>query len=248
MRLRERFAHAARGALGLIFHEACAGCGAAGSGPLCAACMGDVRLRPRNLCAVCARPLDFDYAIETGAEYECGACRADPPPYDAACWALYYEGTARELVHAFKFAGRRGLAEPLARLAGEVLEPWLLARPGAVIVPAPLSWRRLYARGYNHAYLLARALARRTGHEVIEDAVRRVRHTPPQFGLNIKERAANVKGAFRVVKPAALEGRDVIVFDDILTTGATVTELAKMISKVKPASVAVAAALRAGED
>jgi len=248
MRTLERFAHAARGALGLIFPEMCLGCGAGGQGPLCAVCGENVRIRPRNLCSVCARPLDFDYAIETGAEYECGACRADPPPYDAACWALYYEGTARELIHAFKFSGRRGLAKTLARLAGEVLEPWLLARPGAVIVPAPLSWRRLYTRGYNHAYLLAEELARRTGHEVIEDAVRRVRHTPPQFGLTTSERAANVKGAFRVANPAALEGRDVIVFDDILTTGATVTELAKVINKAKPASVSVAAALRAGEE
>lgn len=216
------------------------------TGGLCAACYGDVAVKPKNACAVCARPLDFDYEIQTGADYACGQCRADPPPYDGLCYALEYEGPARELVHKFKFAAQPGLAASLAELGKDTLAPWLEGLGDVIVVPVPLSARRLFTRGYNPAYLLARRFAGWTGAEATDGVMRRVRNTRPQFELSPDERAANVKGAFAVAAPERVKGRRVVLFDDIYTTGATAKECAKTLDKAGAKEVWVAALCRAG--
>lgn len=203
-------------------------------------------MAPGNVCAVCGRPLDFDYEIETGESYKCGECLKSFPPYSALRFALLYEGPARELVHRFKFQGERRLARDLAELGKGALLPWMKTSGEAVIVPVPLARGRLYTRGYNPAYLLARLFGGWTGLEVAEGALRRVRKTAPQFGLNRDERRKNVRGAFSVYDERAIRGRRVILFDDIHTTGATVAECCKTLKKAKPDDIRVATLFRAG--
>ncbi|MDH4183080.1 MAG: ComF family protein [Nitrospinota bacterium] len=240
----------AASALGALFPSSCLSCRQPrpiAEAGLCQQCLGTLRYPPLNLCAICAASLDFTYEIDTGTEYFCGQCRQNPPPYGAAVYALAYEGPARDLIHAFKFGYSPYLAKPLAMLGRERLVPWLAARKGSVIVPTPLHWRRLYWRGYNHAYLLAVRLGRMAGLPVEEGLLTRTRHTAQQFGLSRDKRNENVKSAFKAPNPARVQGRDIILFDDIVTTGATVGECAKAIWKAKPNSVSVASLCKAGD-
>jgi len=246
----ERFSAAARAAHTALFPERCLSClrirGAGGAAGLCLGCRGLLRPPPANICAACALPLDFTFDIDTGTEYFCGKCRLDPPPFDAAMYAIAYEGPIREVIHAFKFGQSPHLAGPLADMGMERLAPWLAQRRGAVIIPVPLHWRRLHWRGYNHAYLLASRLGRMAGLAVDEGLLRRARHTKQQYGLNREERGKNVKEAFSTPAPEKLAGRDVVLFDDIITTGATARECCKTLQKCKPNSVAVATLCKAG--
>ncbi len=231
-----------------LFPSLCVSCGGARpgftNGALCQKCEAQIMFRPKNICGVCATPLEFDYEIETGETYKCGECILSPPRYEALRFALIYSGPVRELFHAFKFQGQRRLAAPLAALGQGELAPWLREWPDAVIIPAPLAMRKLYTRGYNPSYLLAKILGSKAGLEVAEGALRRMRPTAPQFGLNTAQRAKNVKGAFKVHSPESIRGRRVIFFDDILTTGATVRECSRIIKKARPKALRVATLCR----
>jgi len=132
--------------------------------------------------------------------------------------AVAFEGPARSAVHALKYDGVKRLAEPLALLMVAALEnvDWSVH----MVCPVPLHRRRLQERGYNQSALLARALAERMKWEFCEEAISRVRETETQTHLNAQQRRENVAGAFAVT-PAQVEGRCVVVVDDVLTTGAT---------------------------
>ncbi|HEB73401.1 MAG TPA: ComF family protein [Nitrospirae bacterium] len=249
--LRHGFASAYK----TIFPGRCSACAGALKDPapeaprLCAGCFGSVRLTPEKHCAICQKPLEFDYEIETGQTYACGECRLNPPIYDQRRGALIYEGAVRQLIHKFKYQGASGLAHLLAMLGESKLVPWLAGYSGAVIVPVPLHRSKLLSRGYNPPYLLALRFAHSAGLEVAEGSLlRRIRNTRPQFGLKADERIKNVKGAFKVLNRSDIKGRTVIVFDDVYTTGATMDACCKAIKKAKPERILVAALCRAGVD
>ncbi|VAX21634.1 hypothetical protein MNBD_NITROSPINAE02-780 [hydrothermal vent metagenome] len=237
--------------LAALFPSPCVSCGGARpgvtNGALCRKCQSQIEFCPKNICCVCGAPLEFDYEIETGETYKCGECIARPPRYEELRFAMVYSGPVRELFHAFKFQSQRRLAAPLAALGQGALAPWLREWPDAVIIPTPLAMRKLYTRGYNPSYLLAKILADMAGLKVAEGALRRIRPTTPQFGLNSAQRVKNVKGAFEVHSPKSIRGRRVIFFDDILTTGATIRECCKTIKKAKPKALRVATLCRVAD-
>jgi len=239
-----------RAAYQALFPQGCLSCqrrhGPFGPSGLCENCLESLKLPPLNTCASCASPLDFTFEVDTGVEYFCGECRLNPPPFDYAKYALSYEGPVRQVIHEFKFGQSPYLAGPLAEMGKDRLAPWLAARKDALIVPVPLHWRRLHWRGYNHAYLLAKKLADMAGLAVAEGALTRTRHTQHQFGLSREERGKNVKAAFTATRPEMLAGRDVIILDDIITTGATARECCDTVLKCEPNSVSIATLCKAG--
>lgn len=228
-------------ALDLVFPPLCPVCdGLLGTGrrdPLCGACWEGLERIAPPWCRCCGVPL--------GIEGLCGACRSRRPPFAYARAALRYGDLAREAIHAFKFGGRRGLAYPLGDLLAGL---GLSALPGAapdVLVPVPLHPRRARERGYNQALLLARRLERAWGVPSVAEALQRVAPTRPQTDLDAVERRRNVRDAFAVRWPELIAGRHVVLVDDVLTTGATAGECARILVRAGAAAVGAVTVARA---
>jgi ComF family protein len=188
---------------------------------LCPACI-DTHGRERPRCLRCG--------LGTGQPLaRCGHCLQDPPPQWRTVCALDYLFPWDRLIGQFKFQRRLDLAAPLAALLERAL-PLELAPEGSndrpLVVPVPLSEARLAVRGFNQAWELARRVARARGLPTLPDALRRVLNTEAQAGLGRSERQRNLRNAFAPAAHAALQGRDVALVDDVMTTGATAAECA----------------------
>ena len=185
------------------------------------------------VCARCGAP----FAHNHGEGAECAACIAEPPSYDSARAAVLYDEASHGLIVSFKHADRTELADLFGRWLARAGAPYL--REGSVVMPTPLHRRRLLARRYNQAASLASALARRTGAPLLQDALVRTRATPPQKALSASARKRNVSGAF-AVRPERLQdvkGAQVVLIDDVLTTGATLSACARALKKAGAARV-----------
>ena len=202
-----------------IFGGTCLLCrGAAAEALLCAACDADLPRLEEPLCPRCALP------SPQGAV--CGRCLARPPHFDATVAALVYRFPADVLVQALKFRGELALAAVLARLLARRIGA---DRPASCLVPVPIAAERLRERGFNQALEIARHVARATGTRLAPELCERARHTPPQIELPWAERGRNVRGAFRA--PRALDGAAIAVLDDVMTTGATLDEIAATLKR-----------------
>jgi ComF family protein len=217
-------------ALDLVFPAICPVCdGPLGAGrrdPLCGRCWDAMpRLAP-PWCERCGRQF-FTFAPSApAASGVCQSCATESPAYAWARAATAYDGVVRDALHAFKFGGKRALARPLAALIVETLGDHASDEIDA-LVPVPLAPARERERGFNQAELLAERLAPALDVPV-ERWLRRTRATSPQTELSATERRANVRGAFRA--SAAVDGRAVAIVDDVLTTGATVSECARALA------------------
>jgi ComF family protein len=215
-----RLSHALAGALDVVLPPHCMACRAPVEGPgrLCAECWAGADFIAPPFCAACGLPFDYD----PGAGAVCGGCAGEPPAFDRARSVLRYATVARRLVVGLKHRDRTHLAPALGTwLARTGVE---LVAEAELVVPVPLHRARLIARRFNQAALLARALARKAGLEAVADALVRRKPTRPQAGLTRAQRRLNVAGAFAVParRRALIEGRRVVLVDDVLTTGATV--------------------------
>jgi len=192
----------------------------AGASHLCVACENELP-RVAIACPQCAVPV-----VTPGL---CAACLQHPPPYAAALAPLVYTGAVRYLLTQFKYHQRLSCGVPLARVLLQAVRARDEPLPQALI-PVPIHAQRLAERGFNQSLELARPLGRVLGVAVLDDDVRRVRATVPQNQLAQDERVANVRGVFALRKGVILP-KHVAIVDDVLTTGATVRELAKVLRK-----------------
>lgn len=198
-----------------LLPHACLLCGQPADAALCPGCAADLPPPAGHACPVCAQPI----AAPAPA---CGACLKSPPAFDATRAALRYALPADRLVLMLKFGHRLASAEFLAArmLAGP--------RPaGDVLVPVPLSRERLAARGFNQAVELARPLARALGLPLDLASLGRVRDTQPQSRLPWRARRGNLRRAFACATD--FSGRAVIVVDDVMTSGATLDTVARVL-------------------
>ena len=203
----------------LVFGGTCFVCRGAARGTLCELCDADLPRLPGSLCPRCA--------LESPSGAVCGRCLAHPPHYDATLAAFAYRFPADVLVHALKFRGELALGPYLASLLSEKISPQSVD----CILAVPLSGERLRERGYNQSVEIARHL----GARLALDACTRERDAPPQAGLDREARRRNVRGAFRCKRSFA--GERVAVVDDVMTTGATLDELARELKAAGAASV-----------
>jgi ComF family protein len=220
--------------------------------PLCGACWTQLPRIGPPWCRRCGQPMaSFPAAAVAGAlplradgGPLCGACRREPPVFAYARAAVRYEDVAREALHAFKFWGHRALARPLGDLLVEAVGGRLPAGPPDLLVPVPLHPRRERERGFNQSRLLARRLARAWGCPVADDVLVRSVATPSQTSLDGAARRANVRRAFRLRRAELVAGRHVVLVDDILTTGATLSECARCLLEASPRTIGVLAVAR----
>jgi ComF family protein len=215
------------------------------AGAQCPDCARRLTLPGGFLCHRCGVPLGGGMLAEREeGRFLCPGCRESPPDYDEARAALLYDEGAKALILALKHGRRGDLARWLARRMA-FAAPHLLARAEAV-VPVPLHWRRLVARGYNQAALIAAHLARRAGAPLLPRALRRWRATPMLGGLGAAERARLLEGVFSVAPSAVgrIAGRRVLLVDDVLTSGATASACARALKAGGAAAVDVLAAAR----
>jgi ComF family protein len=217
----------ATAAVDILLPPRCLSCGAAATaaGTLCAECWRAITFLDRPCCACCGLPFDF----ELGESALCGDCAREPPRFDRARSAMRYDEASRKLILAFKHGDRLHLAPAfgqwLKRAGAELL------RDADLIVPVPLHWTRLFARRYNQAALLARALAAQGGPPMAPDWLIRKRRTPSQGRQSAVARRRNVAGAFAMRPGKSIAGLRVVLIDDVLTTGATVSECARILKR-----------------
>lgn len=215
-------------------------------GTVCAACFGTLSAITPPFCRRCGVPFAHaGQAAEAGAEgLVCAPCRERPPAFREARAALRYDAGAKRLILPFKHGDRTDLARPLARHMARAGAP-LLARAD-VIVPVPAHWRRLVRRRYDQAALLARALGSIAGRPVVPDMLRRQRATVPLGDKRALERDLAVSGAFAVSRRGLplLRGRQVLLVDDVVTSGATARACAEALLGAGAAAVDVLAVAR----
>jgi ComF family protein len=209
---------------------------------LCAGCLE--RLESERLtgplCVVCGLSLPGSDGTE-----ECLSCRALHPPFYRARAFFPYSGPAASIVRSYKYHGNYFLGPRLLR--------WVLERHGIppglgnheCLVPVPLHPRRHRERGYNQATLLARVLARHAGQPLLTRALRRIRHTDQQALLPRPERRENVRGAFNP-GPQKVDGKHLLLIDDVMTTGATAGECAAVLKRAGAKKVSVLTLVSAG--
>ncbi len=210
----------------------CGICRGWGWSMLCGSCIERFAKR-RARCRRCALPVGD--AIEV-----CGRCLIEPPSHDLAISALDYAAPWDGVIAQFKFHSALELAAALTERLLAATRATPLPPPG-LILPAPVSPRRLRERGYNQAWELARRLASRLGAPASPDLLLRVADRPPQLSLPRKDRLANVRNAFAVdpLRRGELNGRDVTVVDDVMTTGATAEEITGVLRRAGAARVQI---------
>lgn len=201
--------------LGRIVSQPCLLCGARAHGaPLCPVCLGELPRLPASRCPLCALPTP-------GGEV-CGACLKRPPAFERCRAVLVYAHPTDVLIQRLKYAGELVLAGFLADLLVRGIDT---ADLPDLILPMPLHPHRLGERGFNQAVEIGRALSARLNRPLAVNACKRVRDTPAQAGLDLKERRRNLRGAFQCA--VDLKGRRVVLLDDVMTSGASLDELAK---------------------
>ena len=207
----------------VFFSDSCFLCRGKAEGLLCRPCDADLPRLGTELCPRCA------LAAPAGAV--CGRCLTQPPAYDATTAALAYRFPADALVQALKFRGELALAPFLGNLLSECVSNTDVD----CVVPVPLSPERLRSRGYNQALEIARHVARPARVELAPELCERTRDTPAQTDLPPAARATNVRAAFHC--PRLLAGARVAVLDDVMTTGATLEEIAATLKRAGAARV-----------
>lgn len=204
-----------------IYPPECMACGCQvdNTFALCPSCWADTPFILGAACDLCGTPLPGQ--AEPGAKLRCDGCRANPPPWDKGRAVMSYHGIARKLVLGLKHGDR----VDVARAAG----PWLaraaadLVTPDTTIIPVPLFRARLWRRRYNQSALLAQALGRFTGTEVMLQGLLRIKTTPSLDGKSREERFALLQEVITANPRDDLSGRDVVLLDDVMTSGATLS-------------------------
>jgi len=247
--------HAAESLFATLFPSDCRLCGAPlvkiSSLPVCEDCLSAMRPIPGEVCSVCGEGLVSPYAFaQEHDEPRCGLCRRLGPPFAKATAYGSYDGGLRELIHLLKYEQVRPAANVLGRMLAEAITD-LSSSVGEtclLVVPVPLHTRKVRQRGFNQAELIARAALKLkpVGMQLTLESgiLERRRETQSQIGLTRHQRRENMRGAFAVTKPAEVQDREILLVDDVFTTGTTVSECARMLRRAGSPRVWVATVAR----
>jgi ComF family protein len=212
--------------LDLVFPPACLLCDAQVlvAHSLCADCWGKMTFISDPLCSVCGVP--FPVALED--ENICHICLQNKPIFTMARAVVRFDDATAQLIHNFKYYDRPDYAVLMASLMSKYHDAQLYN--AALITPVPMHSKRLRERQYNQAGLLAKHIARKIGVRFVPDLLIKTKHTPSQSGLTAEARKENIKDAFVMNPKFKLRNQSIILVDDVITTGATMNECARVLA------------------
>jgi competence protein ComFC len=223
-----------RNALHILYPLRCGGCGAEGS-IFCKACADTLRaVEEPSTCPVCGRWI--------GERIVCGECITETRGFQEGFYGFYFENRLRDALHAFKFQGRKDVGKCLvaaakSRIAG-------LSEKIDIIVPIPVTEKRLRERGFNQSFIIAEEIAAIIEKPVYHSVLFKTKETRDQYSLSRSERQKNVRGVFSVKAGDSIRGKRILLVDDLFTTGYTIREASKALTGKKPAAIVVFALAR----
>jgi len=201
----------------------------------CPTCLAQVNFFSSPRCFRCG----IGFPSPSDVDHLCSECLTQERHFSRARAVCVYEGAIMEAISRLKYGGLTRLAKPLGNLLAEYQDPDFPLSENDLLIPVPLHPRRLRERGFNQSLLLARQVSRRRSIPLNFTALRRARQTQPQTQLSGAERRKNVRGAFEVGKREAVEGKRILLIDDVFTTGATVQECASVLREARAGEVHV---------
>lgn len=218
--------------LNILFPETCPICRKPSSdhwtAPICTECWQSIQPYTGPKCRKCGKPLNSD------ASTVCGDCLKDEPAFESAGSFGLYDGALRKAINLLKYHNVKRLSKPLSDIILRIKIPRVDA-----VLPVPLYKKRLRQREFNQSALIAKYTARSLGLILIVDSLVKNRDTKPQVGLSSDERRKNMRNAFGIQNKEMIEGKNILLVDDVSTTGATVRECSKILKKAGAGEVHV---------
>ncbi len=209
-------------------------------GFFCASCWSEVKRSEGATCPRCAEPFPSQVTLTHSPQHLCGDCRKSPPAFSRAITPYSYETTLAKGILLLKYQQKTRLVSCFVDLLLDDLRSLAFDQ----VLAIPLHSRRLQSREFNQSLLLAKGLAEQLNRPLLIDVMRRTKETLPQVGLSLKDRKKNVHRAFQVTKPERVIGQRLLLVDDVYTTGATLREGAKVLTKAGAKEVFVTAIAR----
>ncbi len=192
----------------------------------CRDCLSSLAVVESPFCPVCSSPLETG-----GADRVCRECNTHPPSFDMLVAPYLYESPLMECIHQFKYRPKPHMGDSLGPLLASFAHETLYGMDHPLLIPVPLHKKKLRERGFNQALVLARHVANALRGEIDFVSLKRHRATVPQTELDKKQRKRNVRGAFVLADSDKISDREVILVDDVATTGSTLNECAKLLKK-----------------
>ena len=194
---------------------------------ICDNCSRSLKKITHPYCSVCGIP----FVSKAGEDHLCGKCIVKKPYYDEMRAPYLYDGPIMDAIQRIKYSGRSYIADSLGLLLGEYAKEWLGKTEKMILLPVPLHIKRMRSRGFNQSMILSKKINEILHANLDFKTLERTRNTKTQTGLKFKERLKNVKGAFEVLNNLKIKGKDIILVDDVATTGNTINECARVLKK-----------------
>lgn len=213
--------------LNIVYHHTCASCGKKGY-IICKECKDSFFLIDYNIvCPICGRYV--------GKRIICGECMSSKRYFSEGYFGFQYENKIREAIHTFKFKGRPEVGRELVSFIKHIV--LLFAEKIELIIPMPVTEKRLRERGFNQSYVISYEISKMINKPVCDSVLIKTKETKDQYLLSREERKKNVKGAFTLKNADVIKGKKLLLVDDLFTTGFTANEASFILNKGKPASI-----------
>jgi ComF family protein len=234
--------------LDTLFPRRCVFCDSARVEPksfLCRECSQSVRVISQPFCSRCGLPIP---GLALQSDGLCGRCLSEPPPYSRARYGVYYEGPLREALIRFKYYAALNVGNTLSDVLTAAFKRHYRSDEFDVIIAVPVHRKRLFQRGFNQAVILSAKLASKVTLPVDRRLLIKVKDTPPQARLPRAQRIANLRNSFGILDPVNVLKKNVLLIDDVATTGSTIAEATKTLLKAGASRVdALVLALRTAD-